>query len=195
MKTETEKIILSDSPEAARLVHLNLPDGEVCGKGWVSVNRRFFTAEAQARNDSATHHKCETCGEINKRGDYCRPCYAKKSTEKYMKMPFMEWDEKDCVVIFQDDRFFNDKDEVLEYCEDNDIKPEDLMLVICEPNRLSTIDSSHWADIMPDDGDGELPQAVEDAITALNNVLEKQPPISWSAGIYRTTVTTNPTHQ
>lgn len=189
MIQENEKVILSDAPDAAKLVHLNLPDGTSYGEGWVSINRRFYTTEAEARNDSATHHKCETCGAINKKGSYCKPCYAQKSREKYFKKPFQEWDEKSMVVCFEDDKFFDSKEDVLEYCGDNDIDPEQLMLVICEPNNLTPINYDHWQDLMPEDGDGELPKEVEEALKAFNEVLAKQKPISWSAGIYRTTIT------
>lgn len=186
MKQEEKPIILSDSPEAAQKVIITTESGEKYGSGWVSANRRFYPTESQARNDGATHHKCETCGSVNKVGSYCSPCYSKKRSEKYLSMPYQEWDGKTMLVIFDDDRFFDDEGDVRDYCENNEIKVSELQLVVCEPNRMDTIGAEHWADIMPEDGDGDLPKEVEEALIVFNAVIEKQGPISWGAGKFRT---------
>jgi len=187
MKPE-EKVILYDSPEAAQIVSLKLLDGTPYGKGWVSANMRFYTIEHQARTDGATHRKCESCGNINKINRYCHPCHEKKRHAQYLAKPFMEYDGSSMLTLHDDDRFFMDEDEVREYCVDNDMQPEDLSLVVCEPNKMSKIDSGYWADDMPTDGDGELPKEVQAALDALNAIIENQAPISWSAGVYRTTI-------
>lgn len=91
-------------------------------------------------------------------------------------------------MAYNDDQFFRDEDELQEWCADNEADPETLMLVICEPNYLTTIDTDHWANIMPDDGDGELPKEVEEALVVFNAVIAKQGPISYGEGQYRTTI-------
>lgn len=191
MKQE-EKVIMYDSPEAAQLVNINFPDGTPYGKGWVSINRRFYADENQARVDSATHIKCDTCSEVRKVNSYCIPCHDKKVRDSYFKKPFKEYDGKSFLTLHDDDTFFSDEEAVREYCYDNDdLQPENLMLVICDPNYLHKLDGSQWEDIMPEDGDGELPKEVEAALQALNAVIEKQGPISYSAGTYRTTIANN----
>ena len=66
---------------------------------------------------------------------------------------------------------------------DNNILPEELRVVICEPNYASEIDG---ADIFCDDlpPDGELPSELQEAFDALNAVIKKTGPLSWSAGKY-----------
>lgn len=179
-----------DSADAAQKVTLTSETGEILGYGWLSANRRFYHVESQARLDGATYHKCETCGDVLKMSHYCRPCNAKKQREKYFSMPEKEYDGTDYLVVFNDDKFFSDEDEVLEYCEDNDIQPETLMLCICEPQYLNSVDGDYWADIMPDNGDGELPKEVEKALAEFNEVVKKQPAISYVQGRFRTTIKT-----
>lgn len=177
---------MADDPRAAQLVNLDFPDGTKYGKGWVSLNRRFYTNEAEARNDSATHFKCG-CGEIIKKRTYCQSCESKRRRAKYQSMPFREYDGS-WLVIFDDDKFFSDESEVREWCADNDTLPEDLELVMCEPNYLDQIGADYWSDIMSEDGDGELPKEVEVALNAFNEVIKKQKPFSYSAGRYRTII-------
>lgn len=181
-----QEIILADDARAAQLVNLDFPDGTKYGKGWVSLNRRFYTNEAEARNDSATHFKCE-CGDIIKKGVYCQACYSKRRRDKYLSMPLREY-SGGWLVLHDDDKYFDDECEVREWCAENDTEPESLMLVICEPNYLWQVDADYWGDITPEDSDGDLPKEVEVAPKALNEVIKKQKPYSWSAGGYRTTV-------
>lgn len=172
-----EKIILDSSNEAAQLKTVT---------GWVSSTGRFFTDERLARYDGSTHSACE-CGNLMKRSwTKCDSCRSVSNQEKYKAMPFKEWDMKTPLVIFYDDKYFFDADEIEEYLEEHELKDEDLQLVICEPNYLSTIDSGNWEDVLPVDGDGELPKEVEKALGELNKIIEKAEPISWSEGKYRT---------
>lgn len=184
MKPE-EKVIMYDSPEAARKVNLVLEDGTHYGSGWVSSERRFYVTEDEARRYGSTHKKCE-CGDIVSTRSYCRKCSDRKARERYFKMEEKEWNGKDMLTLHDDDRWFSDMDEVAEYAADNDIEPTDLMLVICTPNYMHTVDGSQWEDIMPEDSDGDLPKEVEAKLKELNEAIENAPPISWSAGKYRT---------
>jgi hypothetical protein len=185
---QEKAIIMHDSPEAAQAVFINLPDGSTYGRGWVSVNRHFYATEAEARNNSATHYKCEGCGSICEYRSYCETCHSKWQREKYLKMPFKKYDGVSYLTLWDDDKFFYSEEEVREWCADNETLPENLPLVICEPNHLCMVDSSYWDYIMPEDGDGGLPKDVQDALNLLNATIEKSAPISWGMGEYRTTI-------
>ena len=185
-KTTTEPIFV-DSPGAATKVILTLEDGTRYGEGWVSINRRFFPAKSQAEWDSATHRKCD-CGAVIRVGSYCEGCNTKKRREKYAALPYREYDGKTMLCCFDDDRFFRDEDEVLEWCADNNMHPDSLMLCTTLPNYLDEFDAGQWQDIFPEDGDGDLPKEVEDAIKAFNEVIKKQAPISYSMANFRTSI-------
>ena len=70
---------------------------------------------------------------------------------------------------------------------DDEIKSEDLRLVICEPNKMEQVSSDYWEDILPESME-RLPEEVEKALEALNNVIREAKPISWRPGKKRTTV-------
>jgi hypothetical protein len=178
MKKE-EKVIMYDSEDAAKFVE-NI-------KGWVDINGRFWGKdEHMARYSSHTHTKCE-CGEIVKRGwTKCNKCRSISEIENYNKLPFIKWDGEHCVYSDMADRYFRDEDEIEDYCCDEDIDPKELRLLICEANKFSCIDSEYWSDILPEEGDGELPKKLQDAIDALNNVIKTLPPASYSPAKIRT---------
>lgn len=68
---------------------------------------------------------------------------------------------------------------------------ENLRLLICEANYPREIDGSdHFSDDLPEDG--ELPSVLEAAFEALNEVIKKQPPLSWSPRKMRPTIESLP---
>jgi len=175
-----EPVIMFESPEAASIQTVT---------GWVSSTGRYFGQdERAARYEGSTHHKCD-CGGIAKRHYiYCKDCQHKRTKEAYEKLPFEQWDEVGALTLHDGDEFFFSWDDLLSYCEDNDIDPTTLDLLICEPNHLSTIDIE--CDELPEDASFE-DVANKELIAALklvNNIIEKHPPISWSAGKIRTAV-------
>ena len=183
MKTEKEKKqILYDSSEAARYV------GNI--KGWVDINNRFFgdnkDSEHMARWSSHTHKKCE-CGELMQKGwSKCNNCIAKASVERYYKLPFVEW-EAVIRPVYSDafDTYFFNEDEIDDFCEENNVKPNELMLLQCKGNYFAPIDFGQWQDIMPEEVD-ELPKELVAGIEALNKIIDKLPPASYSPGKIRT---------
>jgi hypothetical protein len=177
-----EKIVLYDSDEAA-----TYKTGIV---GWVASTGQYWAKdEHMARWSGCTHMKCE-CGKIFPKGRlHCDSCQAKLDTEKYYALPLIDWDETTPVCEWHDDRYFWDKESVLEYMYDlledakkHNCEPE-FQLVICEPQYLHRLDSDNWVDDLAEDG--ELPDAVMEAIDVFNEILKNQGPSCWYAGKHR----------
>ena len=173
----SKKMIFKTDPEAAR---------EVTITGWVDINGRFFgKEESLARYSSATHTKCN-CGSIIKKGYVrCDKCQEVIDIERYKAMPFMEWDEECPVYSESAQRYFFDPSDIKDYCKDNEINSDDLRLYICLPVRFRPLTTSWWEDELTEDQD-ELPKWLIDAIDNLNEIIQKQPNISWYPGNVRT---------
>ncbi len=174
-----EKIIMYDSPEAAKQVTLT---------GWLSADNRFFGKdEHMARFSGCTHQKCE-CGSVMSRGyTKCEECRHKASQDRYLAYPVVEWDGKEPICIYDDDKYFFNYDDLMEYCGDNELEPEDLCLVLCKPNYFGSIHADYWGDVLPEDGD--LPAEFEKQLNTLNEYIKTLPPASWSGDKKRIIVT------
>ncbi|MFZ3343368.1 MAG: hypothetical protein WA213_20995 [Terriglobales bacterium] len=77
-----------------------------------------------------------------------------------------------------DKYFFNDDWE--EYAEDKGVTVDDLRLYICTPQYGRPIDSQHFEDELPEDG--EVPDGIQQAMDALNKAIEAAGPLSWYPG-------------
>jgi hypothetical protein len=178
MKQIEKKIILDTSDEAAKLVTVT---------GWVSSDGRFWGKdERAARYAGCTHSTCE-CGKLMERAyTKCEDCRHKADIERYNKLPFKEWDGDESVYSHACDKYFFNEEDLVEYCEENEIEPQELRLVICEQNNYNEVESDYWADIMPDDGDGDLPKELQKALDNLNSVIHTLPPCSYYPGKIRT---------
>lgn len=157
-------------------------------EGWVSSTGRFWGKdEHMARWEGSTHDLCACGNERERSYTICPACIAVAARERYEAMPFQEWDGKTPLVIYGDDTYFWDSDGVEEYCFENEIDAADLQLVICVPNYLDPICADRWQDIMPEDTDfhEEYPEVMK-KIAEFNEFLATMPPVSWSAGKYRT---------
>lgn len=142
--------------------------------------------EHMARYDGSTHSLCE-CGEIRSNSyTLCEKCRAKKKKERWLALPSGEWDGKDPVCTFDDDKYFYSIEEMEEYCEECDCSEEDLMLVFCEGRKPSLIDDDYWCDDLADDQ--ELPSEIYEAVAELNEFLKAQPVLSWWPGKKRAVV-------
>ncbi|UTG62418.1 hypothetical protein J2O09_05535 [Elizabethkingia anophelis] len=181
MKKE-EKIIMYDSPEAATY-RKNI-------EGWVSSNGRFFGKdEHMARYDGSTHNKCE-CGSIAQKGYLkCDSCLRKDRIERYEKLPFKEYTGEP-VFSWDQDQFFFSEDDIVIYMEENYL--EKIALLCSEQNSYYEVANDYWADIMPEDSDGDLPDELQKALDNLNTVVKSLPPCSYSAGKIRTSYTLTP---
>ncbi len=174
-----EKIIMYDSPEAAQEITLT---------GWVSGgDKRFwYKDEHMARWTGCTHQKCE-CGSLMKKNySKCEACRHKADIERYMALPYREWDGKEPVCTRDGDKYFFSEEALIDYMEDQDEPIDHIHLLICEPNHWSQIESEYWSDNMPEDSDGELPDEMQSALDRLNSIIAKQKPQSYSPGKIRT---------
>ena len=177
-----ETVVMYDSPESATYV--------TGISGWKSRDGFFWGKdEHMARWSGSTHKRCDECGRVYPKNSYCDFCHAKKETEKYYAMPMIEWDETTPVCEWHDDKYFWDKESVLDYLYDTyedaqkqGYEPE-VQLVICEPQYLHTLDAEDWSDDLAEDG--ELPDAVLEAIDVFNEILKNQKASCWYPGKQR----------
>ena len=168
------KIVLYDSPEAAEIKTVT---------GWVSREGVFWGKnEHQARYGGCTHIKCECGNVISKSRIKCDDCYSKISREKYLALPFREYDGSP-VVIWNDDKYFFSEDDIEEYLYENEMS--EIELLFCREQKWTEVSSDVWEDIMVEEQDF-LPDALQAALDNLNKVIAELPPCSYFPGSIRT---------
>jgi hypothetical protein len=166
-----EKIVMRDSDEAAQLKTVT---------GWVSRNGQFYgDDERTARWAGCTHEVCDGCGKVIQRG-WCKGCREKKDVEKWLAAERAEYDGVAMLYSDSSDKYFSDEVEAEEYAEDNGISMDDLRLYICNPVYGRPIDSGHFCDELPEDG--EVPDSIGFAMDALNKAIKDAGPLSWYPG-------------
>ena len=180
---KNEPVVLYDSQEAASIKTVT---------GWGFRDGRFFgDNEDVARFSGSTHRKCKNNPDhpIYRVNSYCEVCWKERRNEKFAAMEHAEWDEVTPIVIFDSDTYFFDIDDLRDYCEEHGVTPSQLQLVLCKPNYPSEIDGEdHFCDDLPPDG--ELPDELKQAFEALNAVIRKSAPLSWSQGDTAVTIST-----
>jgi len=183
MKPNEEKIVMYDSDEAATAKTTTV---------WISKGGRYFLNEDSARYDGSTHSFCE-CGALAKRPyKKCEQCRAKDAEEKFLKLPFKEWDYETPVYSDRFDKYFFDEEDIIDFIaesledaeEDEKSDYKNLQLLLCRPNNYQELDSGYWEDILPEDG--EIHDELQKAINALNEVVRKLPAASWTQSNIRT---------
>lgn len=125
------------------------------------------------------------CGGIAKKGWLrCDDCIIKTRNENYTKLPYKEWDGKEPVCLYDDDKFFFDEESLTDYLYDNELNGSDVMLVLCKPVMYQPIDS----EIIAGDAheDWEPSKELEDRMKQFNEFLKALPPHSWEPGKIRT---------
>ncbi len=174
MINKDAKVVLFDSDEAAHL--------QTGISGWVSRHGRFMgNDERAARYDGCTHTRCENCGEPVDRGRLiCPKCNEARDVKRYAAMPKEEWNGKGMLYSDAADKYFSDWDEVEGFLEDGEGTIESLRLIICEPNYLPLLSDDYGCDELAEDG--ELPDAVIQAIEDFNKVIKAAGPVSWMPG-------------
>ncbi|MDD5511955.1 MAG: hypothetical protein PHI12_14300 [Dehalococcoidales bacterium] len=170
----SEIVVLFDSNEAAQY-RTNI-------SGWVSRHGHLCCDERAARYDGCTHTLCEDCSQPIAKGRLvCTECWDKRQIKKYEAMPKAEWNEKGMLYSDAADKYFSDWDEIEEFIEEEGGTIEGLRLIICKPHYLPLLDSSDFGcDDLAEDG--ELPDAVIDAIAKFNEVIYSIGPVSWTPG-------------
>lgn len=157
---------------------------QVTVTGWVSRTGQFWgNDEHMARWCGCTHTACKECSApVEKSYVKCKACRQKAEIAKYEAMERREWNGSDMLYSDAHDRYFQDIDDLTDFLHDEPFTVEDLRLIICEPNKPRLIDPyDHMCDQMPED-DGDIPDDVLAAFEALNAVLAKAGPLSWSPG-------------
>lgn len=178
MQKPEEKVVHYASPEAAKLTKV---------EGWLSADGSFWPssradAEHMARYCGSTHQKCHDCDEdVAKRSIRCDACAELHVNARFAALERLPWDGNSYITMFDGDLFFSDFDELAYHIEEHACTVESLMLMHCRPNYPSTIDpDDHFCDDLPEDG--EVSDALRVAFEALNDVIRKEPPLSWSMG-------------
>lgn len=154
-------------------------------RGWVSADGKYYgagpEAERLARWSACTHVRCGCGLLVEKRWTHCEWCREKNRHERWEKLPVGNWGG---TGIIYSDRLgdYMDADEV----EENKEEHGDLDLIICDPIRLRHIEEEDWHDdLATEDGCEDLPQAVLDAIDALNREIDKMDAVTWAPGRFR----------
>ena len=124
-KNETSRIILSTDEGIIESVSV---------KGWKDIHGKIHLSEHFARLASATHSKCQSCGELYPLSSYtiCPNCREKNAIERYNRLEYREWDGKTPLYSDLCDKYFFDADELLDYCCDEEIDISTLRLKICK---------------------------------------------------------------
>lgn len=170
-----QKIIMYDSPEAAKFV--------TGISGWVSSSGKFYgNDEHLARWSGCTHTKCN-CGAIIPARSYttCSDCRHKKASDEYLALQFKEYDGSP-VVTWDGDTYFFTEEDIIEYLEDQET--DEIDLLFCREVKYREVDSDYWADDLPEEGDIE--PALQKALVDLNKVIKSLPPASYMPGNIRT---------
>ena len=175
IKEDTNQI-LKTSDEAAKFV--------TGISGWLDRHGRFFGKEEDmARWSGCTHIICPDCGKPTPKGYLrCSICREKSAIERYEQMERKEWDGETPLYSESADEYFFSEDELLDYLESYGETKQALRLIICEPIYLRQVDTDYFCDELADDG--ELPEAVINALNNLNVVIRDEDPVSWMPGKY-----------
>lgn len=177
-KNETSRQILATDEGIVEAVSV---------RGWKDRHGKIHMSEHFARLASATHSKCESCGELYPLSSYttCPSCREKKAIERYNSLEYREWDGKTPLYSDYANRYFMTEDELCDYCYDEEIDVSILRLKLCEPVKYSQIDEDYWEDDMYEDQE-ELPKKLLDALKIFNEVIQSLPNDAWKESSYRT---------
>jgi hypothetical protein len=183
-KNETSRKILSTDEGIVEPISV---------RAWKDRHGKIHMSEYFARQASATHSKCNICGDLYPLSSYtaCPSCREKKEIEKYNCMPYREWDGK--IPLYSDyaNRYFRDADEICDYCYDEEIDASILRLKLCEPVKYRQINEDYWVDDMYEDQE-ELPDALISKLVEFNEFIEKLPNDAWNESLYRTSYDCTP---
>lgn len=176
------KVIMYDDPAAAQPKTIDV---------WVSLDGRYFMKESSARYASCTHQTCE-CGGVMKKGwTKCDTCRNRAEAERYANKPFLTWDGKTPICLYNDDKYFFSEDDLIEYLDENNLNGSDVKLMLCTPFEYNAVD---WETIATDVHDEWEPtKEMEQKLDEFNAYLKGLPAHSWGQGAFRTTYDYEPT--
>lgn len=181
-----EKLILDTDP--------GIVEWKTNIEGWVGKDGRFYgNDKRQAIYNNCTHRKCEKGHVYRKHWSYCPTCREEALPEKYLQMPYKEWDGEAFLYQYDStDKYFRDEDEVRDYLDElieEGGSEEDIRLVICEPQYLPQVDEEYFIDVIPEDWDLiDVSKLVHTKLQELNKAIRECRPASWIGGKYRTSI-------
>lgn len=163
-------------------------------EGWRASNGQVFigtdaSTERVARYAGCTHRPCEDCeAPTEKMYTRCPVCRAAKDRERHAALPPVEYVGQPCALFNGYDYFFEEW-KIVEYLDECAMHPRDAMLVDCTPEPFPEIDETHFADALGEDG--EVPDAIANAMNVINKVIRAEPPIAFWPGKRRVVLPDN----
>jgi len=149
--------------------------------GWWSRTGHYWKDdEHMARYDGCTHRQCACGASIEKSRSICIDCQVKKDRERWEARPRRAYAGEPLAVDGVDLYYWN-WDDVLEGVAGGEIT-DDTMLVFADPQHGRPVDAY---DLLCDDlpaEDGEVPDAIVEAVNALNDAIKNAGPLSWIPG-------------
>jgi hypothetical protein len=185
-----EKIILYDSPEAARLL---TPEDLIKAPVWVARDPYNFngyiytTDEHLARNRGCTHKTCTLTGEVFPRSYSHGPTVrARREEERYQNLPQVEVGPDTKFSFMDDDKIYADTGELLDAMDAHDL--EDIGYVtIAEPVNYRPMDVlDYWGDDMYEGEGLDSPQIIG-LVKQLNEEVAKENPAYYLTSTRRPT--------
>lgn len=173
--SKEKKIILYDSPEAARLL---TPEDLMKTPVWVS-NPAFWpqvitTNEHDARRAGCTHKTCPETGEVYKIGYSHGPTVrARRERERYEALRQVEVTGDTMLSFFDGEEVYDGEDELFEaliYHEAESIG----MVTVGVPVDFRELDEDYWQDDLPEDY--EFSPTVDSLIRQLNSAIAEENP-------------------
>lgn len=188
-----EDIIMYGSDRAARFVTIH-GFKETPLTGWMDRFGKYWGHnESAARYSGCTHQICDCEGIMTRGYTKCEDCRRAAARERYLALPFKEWDGVSPVVINDGDEYFWDEDGIYEYCENNDYDDGfEVDLIWAIPHKLACVSEDYWTDHMPEEWEmSRLSKEVSEALTALNSAIKEynKAPKTFEVGKIRTSYT------
>jgi hypothetical protein len=172
--------VLYDSAEAAKIETVT---------GWRARTGEFWgDNEHMARYCGSTHKRCDKCGSVVAKGNWCHPCRDVAQREKFAGYERKAWDGVEPLHLHDTDMYFFGLDALADYCAEHRVKAAELALVFCAPNYAGQVDAGDfYQDILAEDS--EMPDAIQMAFDTLNEAIKAcREPLSWEP----TTVAADP---
>ena len=181
-----EKIILYDSPEAARLL---TPEDLVKTPVWVFSHGNeqvITTKEHIARYAGCTHKTCRETGEIfPKEWVHSRTVRIKLWRERYNQLPQLEVNENTMFAFYDGEDVYDDEDELFAFRLSEEL--DDLGLVtIATPVNFRELTTEYWYDDAAQDCYLESPE-IDDLILQLNRAVAAMNPAYYAISKARPT--------
>lgn len=173
-----EKIILYDSPEAARLL---TPEDLVKTPVWVARDPYNFrddiytTNEHRARYAGCTHRTCPETGEIFEKGYSNGPTVrARRERERYEALRQVEVTPDTMFSFYDGEKIYDDEDELFEALVNRESEGIG-MVTVAMPVEFRELTTEYWDDEIPEDCYLDSPK-IDNLIRQLNLAIAAENP-------------------